>query len=281
MTGNEHIDVEDLAMFALALLDAAESASIRAHLNTCADCRQELGRIRADLAAYALTTEPAPLPEGARERFVASLDDQGNTGSASGGGMRVVAGGRVQSPQAAEGQSCRSPVVFTLAWAGWAVAAAVGLVALGLDHERDALRSSLALQTQQTARLENSALQLQRMFQGLSGPGAVKVSLTIPKEQPNPSARATYDQRTGTLMLQAGNLTPLAPNKVYELWLIPANGKSPIPAGTFRPDAKGNANLLIAGMRDAVPAKAFGITVEHAGGSPTPTLPIVLAGAPG
>jgi anti-sigma-K factor RskA len=281
MTGNEHIDVEDLAMYALALLDAGEAASIRAHLETCADCRAELGQVRADLAMYALTTEPAQLPEGARERFVASLDDKASTGSAPGSGMRVVAGGRVQQPQAAEVQSRRSPVVFTLAWAGWAVAAAVAVVALGLHRERDALRSSLALQTQETARLENSALQLQQIFRGLSAPGAVKVSLTVPKEQPNPSARATYDQHTGTLMLQAGNLTPLAPNKVYELWLIPANGKSPIPAGIFRPDAKGNANLLIAGMRDAVPAKAFGITVEHAGGSPTPTLPIVLAGAPG
>ena len=191
--------------------------------------------------------------------------------------MKLVSSGSSAPSTRAKG----SPLAFTLGWAGWAVAAAVAVVALGLHRERDALRYSLAAQTQETATLEKTALRFEQMFHGLSGPSAVKVSLTVPKLQASPSARATYVQGTGTLLLQAGNMAPLPSGKVYELWLIPANGKSPIPAGTFRPDAQGNANLLIAKIQEAVPAKAFGITVEHAGGSTTPTLPILLAGAPG
>jgi anti-sigma-K factor RskA len=275
MIGNEHIEVEDLAMFALFLLDDHEARAVRAHLQECAECTGELARVRGDLTLYARLSGPADLPEGARDRFVQRLEQSqvpsGQAASAS--GMHVVAGESAVAK--------RSPLASTLGWAGWAVAAAVAVAALGLHRERDALRYSLAAQTQQTASLEKSARRFQQILQSLSGPSAVQVSLTAPKVQASPSARATYDQRTGVLLLQAGNMEPLPAGKVYELWLIPANGTSPIPAGTFQPDAKGNANLLTAKMRLAVAAKAFGITVEHAGGSLTPTLPILLAGAPG
>jgi anti-sigma-K factor RskA len=278
MTGNQHIEIEDLAMFALFLLGKHESEEIRAHVEGCGECRDELARVQSDLAMYALATESPALPEGMRDRFVERLQAS-HSGSpvVSGAAMKIVSSNSTAQALPAR----RSPLAFTIGWAGWAVAAAVTVVALGLHHERDALRYSLAAQTQETATLEKSALQLQQMFHGLSGPSAVKVSLTVPKLQANPSARATYNQGTGTLLLLAGNMNPLPADKVYELWLIPANGKSPIPAGTFRPDAKGNANLLTAKIQDAVAAKAFGITVEHAGGSATPTLPILLAGAPG
>ena len=268
-------------MFALFLLGEHESETVRAHTRECAECREELTRVRSDLSLYALATDPVALPDGARDRFVEQLGRLQTPGSgdtiASDGGMKLVSTGHSGLSTRTKG----SPLAFTLGWAGWAVAAAAAVVALGLHRERDALRYSLAVQTQETATLRKSALRFEQMFHGLTGPSAVKVSLTVPRLQASPSARATYDQGTGTLLLQAGNMAPLPSDRVYELWLIPANGKSPIPAGTFRPDAKGNANLLIAKIQDAVSAKAFGITVEHAGGSSTPTLPILLAGAPG
>ncbi|MGA7857108.1 MAG: anti-sigma factor, partial [Terracidiphilus sp.] len=65
------------------------------------------------------------------------------------------------------------------------------------------------------------------------------------------------------------------------LWVIPANGNAPIPAGLFRPDAAGNASVVLPPLPKGVPAKAFGVTVEKAEGSATPTAPIILAGAAG
>jgi len=62
--------------------------------------------------------------------------------------------------------------------------------------------------------------------------------------------------------------------------LIPAvAGQSPIPAGTFRPDARGNASVIMPTLPKGVEAKAFGVTVEDEGGASTPTLPIILVGA--
>ena len=75
------------------------------------------------------------------------------------------------------------------------------------------------------------------------------------------------------------NLEPLQPGKTYELWLIPAAaGGSPIPAGTFRPDERGNASVILPPLPKGVEAKAFGVTVEDEGGAATPTQPIILAG---
>jgi anti-sigma-K factor RskA len=61
--------------------------------------------------------------------------------------------------------------------------------------------------------------------------------------------------------------------------VIPADGKAPIAAGLFRPDAAGSASVLLPPLPKGVPAKAFGVTIEKAEGSATPTAPIILVGA--
>ena len=108
---------------------------------------------------------------------------------------------------------------------------------------------------------------------------AMRVTLTKGKTAPVPQGKATYVASKGALIFLASNLEPLQPGKTYELWLIPAAaGENPIPAGTFRPDERGNASVIMPPLPKGVEAKAFGVTVEDEGGSATPTLPIILAG---
>ncbi|MGH9594994.1 MAG: anti-sigma factor domain-containing protein, partial [Bryobacteraceae bacterium] len=90
---------------------------------------------------------------------------------------------------------------------------------------------------------------------------------------------AIYLPERGGLILQASKMGPLPEDKAYELWVIPANGKAPIPAGVFRPDATGNASVVLPQLPVGVAAKAFGVTIERAEGSASPTLPIILSGA--
>ena len=73
-------------------------------------------------------------------------------------------------------------------------------------------------------------------------------------------------------------MQPLPEDKTYELWVIPSSG-APIPAGLFRPDTAGSASVVLPTIPHGVQAKAFGVTIENAGGSATPTVPIVLSGA--
>lgn len=50
-------------------------------------------------------------------------------------------------------------------------------------------------------------------------------------------------------------------------------------AGLFQPDAAGNGSVVLPPIPQGIEAKAFGVTLEDAAGSKTPTAPILLAGA--
>jgi anti-sigma-K factor RskA len=78
--------------------------------------------------------------------------------------------------------------------------------------------------------------------------------------------------------MEASHLKPVPAGKAYELWVIPASGAAAIPAGTFWPNSEGYASVVLPKIPSGVPAKAFGITIENAGGSNTPTAPIILSG---
>ena len=114
----------------------------------------------------------------------------------------------------------------------------------------------------------------------ITDPRAVRVSLSAkPLPKATPVGGVTYNPDKGTLVFLASNLNPLQTYKTYELWVIPASGGAPIPAGTFHPDDQGNASVIMPDLPKGIPAKAFGVTIEADGGSPTPTSPIIMAGS--
>ena len=63
-------------------------------------------------------------------------------------------------------------------------------------------------------------------------------------------------------------------DKALELWRI--DGEKATSIGTFRPASDRSARVSFAVDLDG--ATALGLTVEPAGGSATPTLPIVMSG---
>ena len=140
--------------------------------------------------------------------------------------------------------------------------------------QRNQLNAALTREQQAASQAAAS----QQVLAALADPNALHVTLTVPKQKKRPSGRGTYLASTGTLVFTGSDLGALPAGKVYELWLMPADGSSPIPAGTFSPDATGNATLISSHFQK-VSAKGFAITVENAGGSLKPTLPILLAGA--
>jgi anti-sigma-K factor RskA len=75
----------------------------------------------------------------------------------------------------------------------------------------------------------------------------------------------------GGFVMTGSDLPQIADDKAFELWLIPANGKAPLPAGLFRPDAN---NSFVHVSRESVdPTKiaAVAVTVEPKAGSTAPT----------
>lgn len=275
MTDRNHIPQEDLSLYAMQTLSQEESAAIRTHLATCALCRDELAELSGDLAMVALSVEQHPLPDGARQRFLdrvaASSADANQKAAAvqSGPWMRELP--REQQRE----QPSRSPI----AWLPWAAVAALVITVFSLSVKVNSLHQQLRDQSSLMEQLVTKTSHAQQVLEVLTAPSAQRVTLTASKTPVAPTGRAIYLADRGGLIFQANNLEPLPGNKAYELWVVPANGPAPIPAGLFRPDATGTASVVLPPLPKGVPAKAFAITIENAEGSAAPTSPIILSGA--
>ncbi len=164
-------------------------------------------------------------------------------------------------------------------WIPWVAAAAMTIVAVSLGIQNRALNDELQDESRLVSNLAGQASRAQQVLEVLTAPGAQRVTLTEGKAPDQPTARATYLPERGGLILLATDLKPLPEGKAYELWINPASGTAPVPAGVFSPDAGGTATLVLPPLASGIRAKAFSVTVEKASGSATPTSPIILSGA--
>jgi len=303
MSEPRRITSEDLALFAMQLLSKEEAAEVATYVAQSADARKELAEIQGDLAIYAHTVDLHSPPVQVRERLMkqvarekkavpidrpidrpAVAETRAPEAAIRPGTIFTESGAIVPSYLTEEVAPKRGFAGKVLPWVGWAVAAGLAVTTGMFYHEREAIRESMrGAMTAQASRLDELTAEVapaRQVMDTLSDRSAMRVTLTKGKTAPAaPQGRATYVASNGSLIFLASNLEPLQPGKTYELWLIPAAaGGSPIPAGTFRPDERGNASVIMPPLPKGVEAKAFGVTVENEGGSTTPTQPIILAG---
>jgi hypothetical protein len=264
MMDGRHISQEDLALYAMQALSAEETAEVRLHLTACALCRDELAEVSGDLALVAMSVEQHAVPEGARHRFI-----------------EKIAAAPAHAPQAMQApvNSIAAKPKRTAIWLPWALAAGLAILAVMLGVRNRSLQQEMRVQADLAASQAAASAHAQEVLDLLTAPAAQHVLLTAAKTHAEPTARAVYLPSRGALILQASNLAPLSEDKTYELWVIPANGSAPIPAGLFRPDAAGSAGVVLPPLPKGVAAKAFGVTIEKASGADTPTAPIILSGA--
>jgi anti-sigma-K factor RskA len=267
MTGGRHISQDDLTLYALQALSPEEAAEVRAHVRECEVCRELVAEINGELALVALSVEQEAVPEGARRRLMAKL-------AAGGAGSAPVAEARGRG----EVVPIR-PAGKAMLWTAWGAVAALLVLAVSLEVQVQRLSARLRQETAQTARLMEASAHAKEVLGVMMAPTAQRVVLTPARTKAMPIGRAIYLPARGGLIFQANNMAALPEDKTYELWVIPMNGAAPIPAGMFRPDWAGNASVMMPEIPWNVPAKAFGVTIEKAGGSATPTAPIIISGA--
>jgi len=257
---------EALALYAMGALDDPQDlAALEAHLGTCGDCRRELEALRADTALLALSaTGPQP-PARSRERLLKSVAAEPRVERRN---TKPYAVGRLRRRWVTI-----APVMMMLILAVFSI-----LLWRDLRNTRRTLRHTHAqleqLQTELTQK--NAELAEAKMVRDLlHAPDAWPLTLVSRKTPPQPQIKTVYSKQQGALLLMASNLTPLPEDKIYQLWLLPADGSAPMPAGWFKPDGKGNG-MMFHKMSAGVIAKGFALTIEPAGGSQTPTMPIVM-----
>ena len=303
MNSNLHIDPEDLTLFALQFLSPDQNQQVRTHLRDCSICREELAQIQGELALVASTAEMHLPPAISRDRllqqvarelrqrapvFVPVTDRSDSptlrateTPRSRVDTLPVPAFGSDANPGSLREIPKRNLAARTLPWLGWAVAAGFLVMVTQSSRERNALRRQMEAVDYQLTQVTTQNSEARRLMETINDPSAQRVTLTLSKQAPVAQGRATYVAARGALVFVANTMPPLAPAKIYELWIIPTTGSAPIPVSTFHPDAGGNASVILPSLPQGVAAKAFGITIEKEGGSISPTMPIIMAGVTG
>ena len=245
---------DDLALLALGALQGDERITLEKHLEECSSCRRELERLRGDMALLSLSASgPAP-PRRSRERLLKAIANEP----------------RAQKIGAARRSS------WTLL--PWLAAAALLLVAGFFWQQSDRLAQRVARLQDESAQQQTQLERAREVVSTLTSTDALRVTLVAAQAPPQPQGKAIYVRERSSLIFLASNMPALPPQRSYELWLIPTNG-APIPAGMFKPDARGSATVVEPPLPGGVEAKAFAITVEPEQGSSAPTMPIVMMGA--
>ena len=248
---------EDLAMHAVGALEGDPAAALEQHLEPCAACRRELEQLRGDSALLALSTFGPKPPARSRARLMSAISMEP----------------RLARPK---------PRIQWQAALGWLAAAAMIASVAVLWKQNTSLKSTASQLSTIVARQREELEAARREAEVLKAPDAAHYEV-LPvglKTPPPPSGKAIYSRQRGGLIFLASNLSPVAANKAYELWLVPAEG-TPIPAGVFKPDSRGRATVVNPPLPAGVEAKAFAITIEPEQGSPTPTSPIIMVGSGG
>jgi anti-sigma-K factor RskA len=268
----EHSEYQELlAAHALDALGAAETRALRAHLDTCADCRGELAELRDAAALLARAAEPVAPSDDVRQRIMREIQTQPRS---------AVAQSAVVVPLS-QGLSAAWPTVLRLAAAFAFVALLLGIIVL---WRRDAAsRREIAELARQLNRQQRE-LQIERdnvarqteALALLSSPHPGKIALAGTSTARVARATFVYDEisRNGVLLIEGLPATPA--DKAYEVWFIP-QGLAPIPGQTFTVNANGRALISDSLPAAAGPTAVIAITLEPKSGSAAPTGAIYLS----
>ena len=110
---------------------------------------------------------------------------------------------------------------------------------------------------------------------------AVRIALldSLVSADPKAVAVSVWDNERQNGVFIVKNLKPPPTNKDYQLWIIDPKYPSPVDAGVFQVDAKGNLRQEFHAKSPIQLASQFAVTIEKKGGAEVPDVKsMVLAG---
>ena len=232
---SERLDCHAVDELAAALaVGAVESDEVRAvaeHLATCGEAHEHLRELLGASEVLAMSLEPVAPSQALRDRLMTTIERT------------------PQEPKPAPARPVRAPTAAR-GWLDWlsprvarpvallAMAAVLAVVAWNVTLQSDLARRDRALRDVAAA---ISGGEVAFRVDGSGGRGYVV-------ETPGTGAA-----------LVVGELTSLPADRLYELWLLDAEG-TPVAVGTFRP---GDEPLTVVRLeRDLAGFATFAVTVE-------------------
>ena len=255
------------ALHALDALEPDDEARLRAHLESCPECRREFTSLRSVALGLSQAVPPHDPPPALRRRVL----------------QTVVAGPRLASiPDKRLLQTPRSTRFATAA--ALLLAAASIVLSVGLSRQVTRTNGALAraqddaLRAQRDAREARSQLsRASASLAILTAPDVVRIDLAGQAPAPAAAARAYWSRSRG-LVFNASHLPPAPRQKGYQLWVVTA--QAPISAGMLHADSVGDVAMTVKTPPDMPSPLALAVTVEPSGGVASPTGDKYLVGVP-
>jgi anti-sigma-K factor RskA len=253
--------VELAEIYALDAISDAEREAIDAYVSGAPEAERasfnERVRQARETLAMSFTAEEEP-PADLFARIVAQLPAAAPAAEAVEAAANTAADATAEPAPAADELSAarqrreirRRPAGLRNWLIGVAAAAVIALGGVGIGayvaNQNDPFRQIIEAQDARQATVD------------VSGGGTATVSISPSRD---------------SLVVRMKDVPPPPAGKVYQMWLIPKDGSTPVSQGLMDAEALSKP-ALVKGIGSAA---ALGITVEPAGGSATPTLPTVAA----
>ena len=237
---------QDLAAeYVLGALDAGAARAFEAELQADAELRAFTDELRETTAALAHAAPPVLLPPALRERVLAGVRGEAKTAPAP---VAKYSG---------------------LGFLPWAVAAGFALTATALWSERTGLAKEVA-----ALRAEALALRTRDAF------SKMKIATLAAQNEAYAKGVAVvvWDAEKQQGIVKLANIPTIAAGKDYQLWIIDPKYPQPVSAGVVPVGADGIARVTFTPEHLIRSAEKFAISIERAGGAPSPGGPIVLLG---
>jgi len=246
--------LDDVAVYALGSLPPQDAQRVRAHLDTCPECREEYEQLRPATDALAYSVEACPdLEHGA---VVASPLLK----------TRIMDRVRREAVVPPRTNIAEMRAVRPIVWPAYAVAAALlivalitGIINISLSDQVRQKNADLAL-TQAHSRLLARDLANQRI---------ALADLVAADSQRYGVAHGQVVVHGKRLYLAMDALPPPPKGKVYQAWTLRSGATRMSPSVTFVPDRSGVAVVSV--PVDASRIAAVAVSVEPDGGSKQPT----------
>jgi anti-sigma-K factor RskA len=252
------------AAYVLGALAPGERRDFEAHAATCPVCLEEVRSLQRVTAALAHTVpQRTPRPE-LRTRVLSAIG---------------------AAPHAAVE---RQPRVDSRSWLPLAAAvlltAGMGIYAWSLQQRVSTLEVRLNEAERRASSAERDTLEARRVADTatsamavLAAPDLTRIDLAGQAIAPRATARALWSRNRGMVFTTAD--LPAAPaGRVYQVWVVTA--QAPVSAGLLTLDPSGRTTAVFSTPADIAPPVAVAVTLEPAGGVPTPTGERYLIGTP-
>lgn len=161
-----------------------------------------------------------------------------------------------------------------LQYSGWAATLLIGSVLIWSISQTNQLKEQVASEKQQLeSQIDSASTNLaaaEKLIEVFRDKDIISVPLAGQTVSPNSYAKVYWDKKTNSIYLDAKGLPEPPKGKVYQVWSLKLSPLTPTSLGTLD-SFTADANKIFT-ITNANESEAFGITLEPAGGSLSPTL---------